>query len=326
MDIAEEIGFIGRAREATQVLGAIERGQRVLVSGRAGVGKSAFLRYVHDAMAQKENTLTGWVPAGNTKEVLLSLARQCHETFGLHIPEDAIPKQNLARAKRLGFLPWADLERSLRRITVAKLGEIVLNTIEDGHREMAVDGRRCIVFLESLEISPGQAEFFARLTQTAQVVAAIDSKNKRRGIKKLLWSFQTKIDLRPLSLGESEEVTARWLDKNPLRFSNQDTQRRFVRHVAQDSGGVPEAIAGMLAHAATEDEITPAKAREFTHEASEAYFDMTPLVLLGVAGFTALRYISRGISETELMVLSGVGSAVFMALMLMLRGMRERGR
>ena len=324
--IAEEIGFIGREREALQILGAVERGQKVLVSGRTGVGKSALLSYVHDTVKQWEDTLVGWIPAGNTKDVLLSLARQCHENLGLMIPSEVIPKQHLARAKRQGFLPWKDLERSLRRMNNRSLSELILSTIEHGKTEQVAAGKRCVIFWESLEMPAAQVEFFAKLFAATQVVAAVDNKNKRPAIKRLLWSFQTKIDLRPLSLAESEEITTRWLDKNPLRFSNPRTQTRFVRHVAQDSGGVPEAIAGMLAHAATEDEITPAKANQFSHEASETYFDMTPLLLIGVVVLMAMRYISRGMSETELMMISGAGSALFFGALFLLRALRDKTR
>jgi hypothetical protein len=45
---------------------------------------------------------------------------------------------------------------------------------------------------------------------------------------------------------------------HPIRFADERTRARFVRHVAQDSGGVPAAIRGMLERAEAEEEITPA--------------------------------------------------------------------
>ena len=324
--IAEEIGFIGRDREAIQLISAIDRGQKVLVSGRTGVGKSALLRYVHDVLSQREDVLTSWIPAGNTKDVLLALARQCHENVGLVVPDELIPKQHFARARRLGFLPWKDLERTLRRLNTKALSEIIIKTLDHGKSSGEFDNQRCIIFIESLDMPPGQVEFLSKIFGSAQIVAAIDDKNKRAALKRLLWSFQTKIDLRPLDLKTSEQIAEDWLSKNPLRFSDHRLKRRFVRHVAQDSGGVPEAIAGMLAHAATEDEITPAKVNTFSHEASERYFDMTPLLLIVMIVLMAMRYVSRGLSEAELMMLSGVGSAVFFGFMFFMRAMRERSR
>ena len=46
---------------------------------------------------------------------------------------------------------------------------------------------------------------------------------------------------------------------------------------------------------------------------------MTPLIILGSIGFMAARYVSRGIGETELLVLSGVGSALFWGLVFLVR-------
>lgn len=173
---------------------------------------------------------------------------------------------------------------------------------------------------------PTQVEFLAKLFGATQIVAAVDNKNKRASIKRLLWSFQTRIDLRPLDLKASEQIAQDWLTKNLIRFSDERVKKRFVRHVAQDSGGVSEAIAGMLAHAATEDEITPAKANQFSHEVSETYLDMTPFLLIGVIVLMAMRYISHGLLETELMVLSGTGSALFFGVLFLLRALKDKTR
>lgn len=60
-----------------------------------------------------------FVPAGTTKSSLLELARQIHERCGLAVPEAMLPPRTLARVKREGSLPWADLVRPLRRLPVA---------------------------------------------------------------------------------------------------------------------------------------------------------------------------------------------------------------
>lgn len=92
-----------------------------------------------------------------------------------------------------------------------------------------------------------------------------------------------------------------------------------MRAIEQDSGGVPAAIEGMLQAAGNDGEVTPASIRAYRHEAGTRYFDMTPLLVLVLIGFMAMRYVSRGIGEMELLVLSGVASALFYGLMLVLR-------
>ena len=79
---------------------------------------------------------------------------------------------------------------------------------------------------------------------------------------------------------------------------------------------MPEAIYGMLAAAGNEDEITPAKVASFHHEAGREYLDMTPVLVVGMVVFMALRYVSRGLSDVEMAVLAGVGSALFIGMRL----------
>ena len=146
----------------------------------------------------------------------------------------------------------------------------------------------------------------------------MDARNHRVRIEKILWKFHTQITLKPLPLEDSEQIVNRWLDAHPLRFSYEALKPRFVRAIAQQSGGVPEAIYGMLAAAANEDEITPAKVSAFHHEAGRQYLDMTPVLALGMVIFMALRYVARGMSEVEMAVFAGVGSALFVGLRLVM--------
>jgi hypothetical protein len=80
----------------------------------------------------------------------------------------------------------------------------------------------------------------------------------------------------------------------------------------------------MLAAAAAEDEITPAKVHGFEHGASRTYLDMTPVLVIGLVVFVALRYVARGLSEVEMMVLAGVGSALFIGLRLFMGKLAAR--
>ncbi|WP_290798990.1 ATP-binding protein [Halomonas sp.] len=307
-------GFVGRSRESDAALTAIRRGANVLIHGRAGIGKSAFLRHLRGQLGDGEPPVV-FVPAGTTKSSLLELARQIHERCGLAVPEALLPPRTLARARREGSLPWNDLVRPLRRLPVSDTVALLENSLRR---------RRFLVLLETLEVPPSQAELFAVILDCAQVVACMDDSNRRVRIDRLLWRFQAQVELKPLPLEESRTLAERWIADNPLRFADEPTRDRFLRHIAQASGGVPAAIRGMLEEAGKEKEITPAKARSLYHSAALQYVDMTPLVVVLLVIAIAGRYVSRGLGDTEMLVLSGVATAIFMGLRFFFFQMRSR--
>ncbi|MES9947198.1 MAG: ATP-binding protein [Candidatus Thiodiazotropha sp.] len=308
-------GFVGRHAELMTALEATRKGNNLLVTGRAGIGKSAFLHRLRELLAEEGGLPpTVWVPYGTTKGALLEMARQLHEAAGLSIPATLLPPRNLARAKRNGTLPWSELVRTMRRLPVTESADLIADTLAK---------QRFLVVLESLEVPPSQAELFARVLERAQVIAAMDDKNRRSRIDRLLWRFPVRIELKPLPMDDCTAIVEQSLSETPIRFADENTRERFVRHVARDSGGVPAAIEGMLETARKEREITPAMARGFAHEAGVRYVDMTPLVILLIVIAMAARYVSRGLGDVEMLVLSGVATALFMGLRFVFWQMRR---
>ncbi|MET0084859.1 MAG: ATP-binding protein, partial [Sedimenticola sp.] len=307
-------GFVGRTRETQQAIAALEKGSNLLIRGRAGIGKSAFLRHLRTNTDDLSKPVI-WISAGTAKHVLEALCRQLHESVGLAVSATHLGPRLLARAQRDGGLLWKDLARTIHRLGVSDTVEIVV---------AALRKRRCLIFIESLEVAPTLADLYAELIEHAQVAAAIDDKNRRVRIERLVWRFHETIELKPLPLDDCEYIAEQWLGEHPLRFSDEGTRRRFLRHVAQDSGGVPAAIRGMLESAAKEPEITPAIARGFTHEAGVRYLDMTPLVILLIVVFMGMRYISRGFGLQEMLVWSGVATALFTGVRFFMYQMNRR--
>ena len=298
--MANPKGPIGRAPEIESALTAITRGANVLIHGRAGIGKSRVLAHLQLLLAN-DGYRTIWVPAGTTKSLLMLIAQQVHELRGLAIPASLLPPRAVNRARREGTLPWSDLARTMRRLPVAEASEVVAQSLEGGS---------FVVFIERLEVPPSQADFFALVIDRAQTVAAMDSNNRRVRIQRLLWRFQEEVSLKPLSLHHSEAVVRLNLLDGKVRFPDQTTRLRFIRHVARESAGVPAAITGMVAAARQEDQITPAMVRSWTHDAGIRYADMTPIVVLAIVIFGAMRYVGRGFGEVDLYVLAGVLTAL----------------
>lgn len=303
----ETTGFIGRDRELTLAEAALAKGNNLLVTGRAGIGKSAFLRALYERLARVRVCL--WLPEGNVKAVTNDLARQVHELVGLSVPEELVPQRYRMKLRRAGRVEWEWINRAVTRLPARESMELVARSLKD---------REALVFIESLEVPPTQAEFFTVLLDAAQVAAAMDDTNRRVRIDRLLWRFRERVELKPLPAADCRAIVEQWLATRPVRFESDRVREAFLRAVEQDSGGVPAAIRGMLEAASAEAEVTRATVRAFMHRAGVRYMDMTPTLVLGMMLVVAGRYIASGLNNNELYILSGIGIALFLGLRLLM--------
>jgi hypothetical protein len=249
------------------------------------------------------------VPEGNVKAVAYELARQVHERLGLTIPESLVPMRHRMRARRSGQVRWEWIGRTFGRLPVRECIELVARSLA---------GKGALVFIESLEVPPSQAEFFALLLEQTQVAAAMDNTNRRVRVDRLLWRFRERVELKPLPAAQCRAIAEQWLAARPVRFESERVREAFLRAVEQDSGGVPAAIRGMLEAATAETEVTRATVRAFTHKAGVRYLDMTPTLVLGLMAVVAGRYIASGTNSNELYILSGIGIALFIGVRLLM--------
>lgn len=305
--MVEITGFVGRDHELKLAEATLAKGNNLLVSGRAGIGKSAFLRELYARLSTSRVCL--WLPDGNVKAVTYELARQAHERLGLTIPESLVPQRHRMRARRTGQVRWEWIGRTLGRLPVRESIELVARSLA---------GKSALVFIESLEVAPTQAEFFALLLEQTQVAAAMDNTNRRVRIDRLLWRFRERVELKPLPAAQSRAIAEQWLARRPVRFESERVRAAFLRAVEQDSGGMPAAIRGMLEAAAAEPEVTRSTVRAFTHKAGVRYLDMTPTLVLGLMAVVAGRYIASGTNSNELYILSGIGIALFIGVRLLM--------
>jgi energy-coupling factor transporter ATP-binding protein EcfA2 len=320
MRLANISGIVGRDEELKQLALSLEKNRPIVLIGREGIGKRTLLNAAAE-IAAKINRPHAWIRTGNAKHVLLDFAQECHALFGLTIPIDiyqSLPTQTRDRVHRKGFLDWKDLHRPLSRITIPKLGEMLLLSLKNSEK-------RLTVFIENIDVPPTQRTIFEQLFKYAHVVAAVDSKSVLKNqLKPTLHQFQTQLEMKPLSIDSCKTIAEIWLGINEqqVRFASERAKKKFITHIAQNSNGVPLAIELLLEQATTSDEIGLKEVREFAHETGVQYFDMTPLVFLILIFFFALRYVSRGIDSTEMMVLSGVMSSLIIGFFYFMRYLR----
>ncbi len=303
---------IGRDRELAQCLDMLEAGHNLLLRGRDGVGKRTLLRQLYQQVGQSHVCL--WLSAGTGKQALFNLALQCHQGLSLQVPERFIPNRYRARVHRQGVVRWSWIQRSLARASVSDLANIILHSVK---------GHEVTLFVESLELPPTQADFLAELAGVMRLVAPINDSNRRKRIQQLCEKFERQLMLEPLSRQHSRELVEQLIAHQPLRFASDAVRQDFIRAIEQESEGMPAAIHAMIRQAVADGEITPSRLRAYRHEASARYLDMTPIILLSLTAFMAMRYISRGMSDTSLYVLSGVASTLLYAIVLLMRRLRH---
>ncbi len=296
--------LIGRDNDLNQALQAITQGRNVLVIGDGGIGKTAFI----SALVERIELPCFQIHEGTAKQVLFDLAMQVHAAYGLKLPAGIIPRQTLARAKRVGVLTIDDINRPIYRLKIPDLVQILCDSLA---------GKHCIVVVNSLEVNPTTANAIKDLLEVVQMVGVMDSSNRRNLIQKMLYKFNQKIELEPLTIFECENIADKHCEG--IRFASHYTKSLFIRHISRESDGNPAALMAMLRAAATEDKITPAKVHSMSHEQGHSFMDMSWVVVLLLISFMAYRYISRGMGEMEGYILSGVGSAVVFGLIFVLR-------
>jgi hypothetical protein len=306
-----EAVFVGRAIELDQALNALRIGHSLVVKGSPGIGKRALLHEVRRQLAGERICL--WPTLTTPKIFVAELAEQVHQAVGLAIPERLIPPRFRSLANRTGTIAWRHIQRTVVRQPAQEVILLVLGSLA---------GRADVVlFVESLEIPPSQADMLHQLAEHCQVAAGIEDTNRRNKVMRLLWRFQLTLELKPLIGSESRALVAQHLERDAIEFESTKVREAFIAQVVRESRGIPAAIAGMLTAATNEREVTRRSLRDYHHDAAITYLDMTPMIMILVVCLMALRYISRGIGVQELMVLAGVGSSLFSLMLFFARRM-----
>ena len=78
-------GFVGRRQQIDEALEVLRAGNSLVVKGRAGIGKSAFLRQLYARLGSE--TPCFWLADTNGKAVVFDLAQQVHDRLSLKVPE-----------------------------------------------------------------------------------------------------------------------------------------------------------------------------------------------------------------------------------------------
>jgi hypothetical protein len=233
----------------------------------------------------------------------------------------------LSRAERESAARRKEAELEIKELAIQQKaqGEQDLAKLrqEVHERERLLDKRQDMLEQQSEQLR--RQEKMVESTQR-KLAERIEDTNRRNKVVRLLWRFQLAIELKPLIGSESRALVERNLTREPIEFESDRVQEAFIVQVVRESRGIPAAIEGMLRTAINEREVTRRTLRAYRHEAAITYIDMTPMILVLVVCLMALRYVSRGAGIQELMVMAGVGTALFSLILFFARRMSAPGR
>jgi len=307
------VGLIGRDELLADLRREVTKGRHVLLTGPAGIGKSALLRALYTHLQTTGAPAVFLEQASPAKPMLVELAHQLHERF------HALPYADLLGDKAAHTAPealaWHDLHKAVSRLQIRDLAHVLFTALEQVQP-------RCILVMDALEhVTPTQHAILLRLFQKAQIVGATTGKKPDGHLARLSWGFKL-VEVPPLADQDCLTIVERFIAQRHILVGY---PAMFRRHVLKAAGGSPEALRDILENAAKEGLIVKKYIRqEVQHQAGEHYFDLTPFALLGIFGVMAARFLARGMDSQDLYIVAGVSGALLMfARFFLSRGMRR---
>lgn len=133
--------------------------------------------------------------------------------------------------------------------------------------------------------------------------------------------------LQPLSDGEIIDIVRVQVNDHsaPIKFKDLNVERFFGKTVVTNAKGIPIVAIQMCKKAAGKGEVTLTYVREeimVAHKASVKYIDLTPILFIPIALLGAMRYLGRGMGNTELYIIGGT----LMAAAVVIRVLMPRRR
>ena len=299
----QQPALIGRDDILSTMRRELGKGRNVLLTGAAGIGKSALLQA--SFAADGDDVRAIYIEqASPTKAMLVELARQLHERYGaLPLADIAAAKKAAADADNPADLPWSSIKKPVSRLTIPELSDLCLTALGD-------DEHHYIIYLDHMDrVTPSQRAVLEALFERVTVAGATVSKQQSGHLAKLWWSFKV-LDIEPLSKQAAEVLLDAYLEQNTVLIQN---RKMFRRQALQAAGGNPQALMDILENAGKERVVDRQYIREeVKHDAGDRYISLAPMLLVMLACVAAYRFVARGAGDQDLVVLSGVVYAFFM--------------
>ncbi len=293
-------GLIGREALVEQIAREARKGRHLLLTGPAGIGKSAVLEAVIDRLLLRQQRVVIQVSEHQAKGQFLEIARGLLES-GLLKPS-ALELDASLDALDPAALEWAKLRRSINRLSIRDLTAAIVPVLH------AQKDRVLIAVDDLTAVTPTLVAFWLAVCDAAQLLACASA--KRPNVAKLWWKL-AEIEIPPVSPDHARALAQSYLQQTGTLV---ESPPLFIAHVIQQANGNPQALADLLADSAKERVVNKQRIREMKHAAGVQYLDFTPVMIVALASVVGARYLAIGTGDTELYIFAGMIAAVVVSV------------
>ncbi|MCB1826547.1 MAG: ATP-binding protein [Candidatus Competibacteraceae bacterium] len=293
-------GLVGREALVEQIAREARKGRHLLLTGPAGIGKSAVLEAVIDRLLLRQRRIVIQVSEHQAKGQFLEIARGLLES-GLLKPS-ALELDAGLDALDPAALEWAKLKRAVNRLSIRDLTAAIVPALH------AQNGRVLLAVDDLTAVTPTLVAFWLAVCDAAQLLACASA--KRPNVAKLWWKL-AEIEIPPLPPEHARALAQSYLQQTGTLV---ESPALFVAHLIQQANGNPQALADLLADASKERVVNKQRIREMKHAAGVKYLDFTPVMIVALASVVGARYLAIGTGDTELYIFAGMLAAVVISV------------
>lgn len=283
--VKEDETLIGREKEVEDLIRYIQKRISVMLIGHQGTGKTMILRHIYNQCNSRECRIVYIEESAPLKDSLIRLAREIHKNYQDLQMEDFDISQK----------QWDEIKRKVCRLRNRDLAEIILKSVK---------GKDYIIILDHLErVTPTAKSIVEVLLDRACLIGSFSGYPREAGsnLRKLWWRFK-KIEITNLTPKEANEMVDYFFER--YNIFSEDPQK-YKKQILRISKGNPLAIKDICHNGSLEKYVDRKQIRNLEHDAATTYFDVTPVLILGVCGVVMLRFFALGLNDMDTYIFAG---------------------
>ena len=316
LDLRHDQTFFGRTDELRHLVRNLRHGRHTLLVGEKGIGKTTLMLEAFRVLAGKSRhiDLSPGVLSALYGELAPKIVPGSYRILYIEHPNplgDCL-KESAEQLYNRGDLPfdageeqadWTAVKKRLAALGSIKLQALILEGLARAKRPY-------IVFIDNLDrISPTQQSFVESLLNISVVCTTV-VQMKEQFMFKRIWAAFDRIELEPFPDDISSRLIDHLMSSYPLRVIDRELYRQEILKAAS---GNPFHIKNMLWHGSRERHLSEDDIRKLRRIEEGPYFNMGPIYIFCLAGFTLFKIFSIGTDNREFYIyFSALGFVVYM--------------